>query len=109
MLAIVFACERLHLYIFGQEVTINTDHKPMQHIGMLLWLRRYEIKVQYVGNKGVLLSDTLSRLIVPGTDENIPGLNVQIAQALKIRSTKLAMMQEETRADRCLQMLKTLI
>ena len=48
-------------------------------------------------------------LIVPGTDKNIPGLNVQIAQVLKIRPTKLATMQEEITAHPCLQMLKTLI
>ena len=32
MLAIVFACEQLHLQIFCQEVTIHTDHKALQHI-----------------------------------------------------------------------------
>ena len=76
---------------------------------MLLRLRRYDVKVKYVGSKSVLLSDTLSHLIVPGTDKNIPELNFQIAQVLKIRPTKLAAMQKETMADPCLQMLKTLI
>ena len=122
MLAILFACERLHLYIFCREVTIHTDHRPLQHIfqkpvslapprlqRLLLWLRRYDVKVKYVGSKSVLLADTLSRLIEPGTDKNIPGLNVQIAQVLKIRQTKLATMQEETMADPCLQILKSLI
>ena len=76
---------------------------------MLLQLRRYDVKVKYVGSKSVLLADTLSRLILPGTDKNVPGLNVQIAQVIKIRPTKLATMQEETVADPSLQMLKTLI
>ena len=76
---------------------------------MLLWLRRYDVKVKYVGSKSVLLADTLSRLIVPGTDKNIPGLNVQIVKVLKIRPTKLATMQEETVADPSVQLLKTLI
>ena len=76
---------------------------------MLLRFRRYEVKVKYVGSKGVLLVDTLSCLRVPGTDGNIPGLNVQIAQLLKTHPTKLAMMQEETRTGRCQQMLKILI
>ena len=122
MLAMVSDCERLHLYVFGHEVTIHADRKLLQHTlekpislapprlqRILLRLRRYEVKVKYVGTKGVLLADTLSRLIVPGTDENIPGMNVQKAQVLKIYPTKLAMMQEETRAYRCLKMLMALI
>ena len=122
MLTILLACERLHLYIFGREVTVHTDDRPLQHIfqkpislapprlqRMLLWLRRYDVKVKYVASKSVSLADTLSRLIEPGTDTNIPGLNVQIAQVLEIRQKKLATMQEETMADPFLQMLKSLI
>ena len=76
MLAIAFACERLHLNIFGQELTIHTDHKPLQHIFqkpislapprlqiMLLPLRRYEVKVKYDGSDGVFIPDTSSRLM----------------------------------------------
>ena len=31
-LAIVFACERLHVYTFGRKVTIHTDHRPLESI-----------------------------------------------------------------------------
>ena len=31
MLAILFACEQLHLCIYGREVTIHTDHRLLQH------------------------------------------------------------------------------
>ena len=27
--AIVFGCERFHSYIYGREVTVETDHKPL--------------------------------------------------------------------------------
>ena len=29
MLAIVFACHKFHDYIYGKEVRIETDHKPL--------------------------------------------------------------------------------
>ena len=31
-LAVVWACEHFHLYIFGKHVTIYTDHKPLVSI-----------------------------------------------------------------------------
>ena len=32
LLAIVFACEKFNQYIYGKEVTVQTDHKPLQAI-----------------------------------------------------------------------------
>ena len=32
LLAILFACEKLHTYTFGREVIVHTDHKPLQSI-----------------------------------------------------------------------------
>ena len=32
LLAVLFACEKLHSYTFGQETTVHTDHKPLQSI-----------------------------------------------------------------------------
>jgi transposase InsO family protein len=31
-LAVVWACERFHIYVYGKPVTILTDHKPLVHI-----------------------------------------------------------------------------
>ena len=74
LLAVFFACEKLHTYTFGRETTIHTDHKPLHNIllkpislvparlqRMLLRLFKYDIQVVYVGSKSVLLADTLSR------------------------------------------------
>ena len=30
--AIVFGCERFHSYIYGREVTVETDHKPLNGV-----------------------------------------------------------------------------
>ena len=32
VLAVVWACERLHLYVYGKSINIYTDHKPLVHI-----------------------------------------------------------------------------
>eukprot|EP00914_Ancora_sagittata_P001774 GHVO01004218.1.p1 GENE.GHVO01004218.1~~GHVO01004218.1.p1 ORF type:complete len:550 (-),score=74.23 GHVO01004218.1:1348-2997(-) len=32
LLAILFACERLHIYTYGRKVVIHTDHKPLMSI-----------------------------------------------------------------------------
>jgi transposase InsO family protein len=122
LLAVLFACEKLHNYTFGRLITVNTDHKPLEAIfqkpislaparlqRMLLRLAKYNIQVKYVGAKCVLLADTLSRLVIPGEDKEITGLNVTIAQVLKIAPTRLDSLRAETQADPTLQTLSELI
>ena len=92
VLAILFACEKLHRYTFGRNITIHTDHRPPQAIfqkpvslapprlqKMLLRLSKYDTQVNYVGSKSVLLANTLFRLVQPGTAKEIPGLHINIA------------------------------
>lgn len=122
LLAVLFACEKLHVYTFGREVSINTDHKPLEAIfkkaislasarlqRMLLRLAKYNLKVRYVGAKSVLVADTLSRLILPGKDKAVPGLDVTIAQVLSVNPSRLESLQEETKSDPILCQLQDLI
>ncbi len=122
LLAVLFACEKLHTYVYGRAVTIHTDHKPLENIflkpislaparlqRMLLRLRMYNLEVKYVGAKNVLIADTLSRLIKPGKDKEIPNLDISIAQILQIRPTHLQSLQDETKVDPTLKELKEFI
>ena len=52
---------------------------------------------------------TLSRLIEPGSAREIPGLDINIAQVLKVEPTRLESLQEETKADSTLAELTDLI
>ena len=119
LLAVLFACEKLHIYVYGRKVVIHTDHKPLEVIchkpislaparlqRMLLRLRMYDLEVKYVGSKSVLLADTLSRLIQPGTHPPIPGLDVTIAEVLRIRPTHLESLRAETQLDPTLSKLR---
>ena len=57
----------------------------------------------------MLLADTLSRLVQPGSAREIPGLDINIAQVLKIEPNRLESLQEETKADSTLAALTDLI
>ena len=82
LLAIVFACKKFNDYIYGKEVIIESDHKPLETIfkkqlekaparlqNMLLKLQKYNIKVVYKKGKEMYLADTLSRAYPSGTKD----------------------------------------
>ena len=71
---IVFACTKFYDYIYGKEVIIESDHKPLETIfqkqlekaparlkNMLLKLQKYNLKVVYKEGKDMFIADTLSR------------------------------------------------
>lgn len=122
LLAVLFACEKLHNYTFGRPITIHTDHRPLELIflkpislaparlqRMLLRLSQYDLHVKYVGAKSVLLADTLSRLVTPGSGAAVPGLDISIAQVLKVAPTRLQSLQRDTGSDPVLMSLMTYI
>ncbi|RUS85701.1 hypothetical protein EGW08_006577 [Elysia chlorotica] len=74
MLAVVFACERFHTYIYGKEVTVQSDHKPLETIQlkniakapprlqrMLLRIQPYQCTITYKPGKEMIFADFLSR------------------------------------------------
>ncbi|KAF2887889.1 hypothetical protein ILUMI_18285 [Ignelater luminosus] len=82
LLAILFACEHFHQYIYGKHVVVQTDHKPLVAIfnkplvsallrlqRMLMKIQRYDIELHYVPGKYLYLADTPSR--ATSTDNNI--------------------------------------
>ena len=122
LLAVLFACEKLHTYTFGREIVVHTHHKPLQTIfqkpislapsrlqRMLLRLSIYNAQVKYVGSKSVLFADTLSRLVDPSKAKEIPGLDISIAQVIKVEPARPVSLQEETKTDRTLVELSNLI
>ncbi|PFX30005.1 Retrovirus-related Pol polyprotein [Stylophora pistillata] len=74
-LGMVFAVERLHNYVYGEPVRVQTDHKPLETIWkksiatasprlqrLLLRLARYEIQIEYICGKDNSIADSLSRV-----------------------------------------------
>ena len=82
-LAIVSACDKWDLWIYGRQVNVPTDHQPLETIfkkplhaaprrlqKMMMRLQRYNIKVSYKKGTTLLLADTLSRAPLPTTNDS---------------------------------------
>lgn len=74
LLAIVFACERFTHYVYGREVLVQSDHKPLESIfskplssttprlqRMMIRLGRYRLHIRYTPGKEMHIADALSR------------------------------------------------
>ena len=74
LLAVVYGCERIHTYLYGQSFVVETHHKPLESIHIkhlttapqrlqriLLRLQPYDITIKYKAGKEMLLADSLSR------------------------------------------------
>ncbi|XP_033107108.1 uncharacterized protein LOC117109006 [Anneissia japonica] len=84
-LAIVFACERFDQFIYGRDIVhVQTDHKPLIPIfqkpihsalkrlqRMVLKLQKYELKLQHIPGKDMLIADFLSRAFLKNTRKQI--------------------------------------
>lgn len=75
LLSVVFALERLHHYVYGYTVIVQTDHLPLVSIWkksiaanstrlqrLLLRLSQHDIDLQYLRGKDNVIADALSRV-----------------------------------------------
>ena len=100
-LAIVFGCKRFHQYLYGKEIEVESDHKPLEGIftkpiakappriqRLLLRLRHYHLKVKYVPGKLMFIADALSRahLETTYTNQGIPDAETEMQIYLLVAS-----------------------
>ena len=126
MLGIVFACNKFHPFIYGKAVVVQTDHKPLEIIvrkplckapprlqRMLLQVQRYDLDVQNIPGRGMLLADALSREHLDDTDGSLQDdVEVRVhsfTDALSVSPSKLQQMAEATAEDQDLQQLRNTI
>ena len=75
LLAIIYGCEKFHMYLYGRTFVMETDHKPLEMISlknltaapaclqrMLLHLQQYDLVITYQPGREMLLADALSCL-----------------------------------------------
>jgi hypothetical protein len=122
LLAIVFACEKFHQYIFGKKVQVETDHKPLVSIfkkplndcpmrlqRMLLRLQQYDLEVEYKKGAELYVADALSRAYQEIDPGDTLEEELEIHTVLPISNDKLKQLQSETQKDPVLQKLKNVI
>jgi hypothetical protein len=80
LLAILFAAEKFHYLIYGKDIEVLSDHKPLETIFkqelhkitprlqlMRLKLLKYKLNVKYTPGSQMFIADTLSRAQLPDT------------------------------------------
>lgn len=101
-MAIIFACEKFNYFIYGKQVTVLTDHKPLIGImdkelhkipsaclqRMKLRLFKYQLKLKYVPGKYLYIAHYLSRYFEKTEQSGeIPDLN-ELVHSLNISNVK---------------------
>ena len=124
MLAIVYSLEKWHQYTYGRTVIVNSDHKPLESItrkpldrapkrlqGMLVRALAYDIDVQYLEGKKMVLADTLSRAYINNTDNDPQAdfASINAVSFLPMRQERLEEIRRESENDPSLKLLKDTI
>lgn len=129
MLAITFACERFHQYIYGQTVQVETDHKPLVTVfkkslsdcplriqRLMLRVQKYSLEVEYVPGKFMFTADALSRAYpkmsrqLDRTGESEVCVYVDfIVDNISVSDKRLEDIKTQTQKDEQLQILKEYI
>ena len=87
LLAVTLVVEHLHHYIFGRHFTVHTDHSSLVNLFqkclndtspclqcLLLRLSQYEMDVEYITHKCVLIASCMSHLIDVTSGKDTPVL-----------------------------------
>ena len=125
MYAIVFGTERFHQYIYGRNVAVTTDHKPLEAIlskplsaaparlqTMMLRLQKYDLTVHHKPGKEIPVADTLSRLHLNEVDDLHEAFDAQVHLVmtnLPVSDKKLLGLQASTASDPDMQQLIAVI
>ena len=119
MLAVVFGCERFHMYVYGKSFILESDHKPLEMINlknlaaapqrlqrMFLRVQPYDFVLRYKPGKQMMLADVLSRQ--PSSETTQIDLDVQVS-FVQFSTQKLQAIREATQSDTELCALRTVI
>ncbi|XP_059061528.1 uncharacterized protein K02A2.6-like [Achroia grisella] len=118
LLAIVYALERFHQYIFGRKnVVVETDHKPLEALfnkslnsvparlqRMMLRAQAYNFKVIYKPGKYMHIADALSRaplseLMKDHISDEITEQSCFLIQNIRFSDSKIRAVRDATEKD----------
>lgn len=127
--AISFGCTRFHNYLYHQEFTVESDHKPLEAIMkkplyatpprlqcMLLHLQKYRLNIVYIPGKDIPVADTLSRHYMstgkPEDDQLSEDIALQIhavLSRLQVCDEKISKLRKCTQNDPKMRELQRVI
>ena len=128
----MFAAYHFDHYIYGKEVNVETDHKPLESIfkkpllqcpkrlqRMLLQLQRFDLKVHYKPGAKLFIADTLSRDYLSDTrskcdNDDVIALfeeisSIDMTEGVAVTNERLEDIRQKTCKDVELQTLKETI
>ena len=119
MLAVVFGCERFHMYVYGKSFVLESDYKPLEMINlknlaaapqrlqrMFLRVQPYDFVLRYKPGKQMMLADATSRQ--PSSESTQIDLDIQVS-FVQFSTQKLQSIIEATQADDELCALRAVI
>ena len=126
LLAVVFAMERFHQFTYGQSVTVESDHHPLQMIlkknlsaaptrlqRMLLRLQRYNFLLKYKPGKELVIADTLSRAYTSDSDstmeEDVRQHVLTVVENIPVEASRHQSIKTTTARDEDLCQLQNII
>ena len=122
LLVIIFGLEQFHQYVYAWEVTVHTDHKPLEAIAKKLWPWLHGASndfyyaypnayIMYLPGKGQRVADALSRTYVSDTsdDDNLDAQVHAVMSTLPMPDGQLQELRFETEMDEDLQALRDFI
>ena len=114
MLAIVYGATKFHQYLYGQKVTVESDHRALEILfkkplylvppriaKMMLKVQKYDLHVMFKPGKEMFISDTLSRapLKTAIEEENIREYTVFSIGNLPVSQEIMSKIKHETEND----------
>ena len=119
-LAVFFGCKKFHNYIYGRQVIVKSDHKPLESImlkdltkigsrrlqRLRLKLYKYDLHLDYKPGSKIPIADYLSRYTNNDVKENFEEeVMKQMVHTVSISDEKLMVYQDETRNDSVMKVL----
>ena len=121
----MFACECFNQYVYGREVNVESDHKPLEAImvkplcqtppriqRLLIRLQKYRVTVNYVPGKYMFIVDTLSRAHLTNDGgqldlhDDIEVIVHRLVASIPATPEKINELKRSTQQDETLQTLK---